>query len=155
MKTAKAGGPRGFDGGKRVKGRKRHLIVDTLGLMVEVAVTPANVHDTKGGQKALTKMSKWIAPPWEGKLFVDGGYQGAPFANWVKGKIGIDVEIKENPALQAKKFVPVEKRWVVERSFAWMEDYRRLIKDHERLLTHSTAMIRWAMIRLILVRLTT
>jgi putative transposase len=154
VKTTKAGGPRGYDGGKRVKGRKRHLVVDTLGLMVEVAVTPANVHDTKGGQKALSKMLRWM-PTRPDKLYVDGGYQGAPFAKWVKDKIGAEVEIRENPALKAKRFVPIKKRWVVERSFAWLEDYRRLIKDHERNMSHSCAMIRWAMVRLMLVRLTT
>jgi putative transposase len=61
VKTSKAGGVRGYDGGKRVKGRKRHIVVDTLGLMVDVAVTPANVHDIAGGQKAFNKARKWLA----------------------------------------------------------------------------------------------
>ena len=153
VKTAKAGGPRGYDGGKKIKGRKRHIVVDTLGLMVDVAVTTANTHDTKGAQKVLAKALKWLDR--KPKIaFADKGYQGAPFAKWVKDNVGAAMRVSDNPAMKAKQFVPVKKRWVVERTFAWMSDYRRLDKDHERKLGHSVGMIRWAMVLFSLRRLT-
>lgn len=152
VKTAKAGGPKGYDGGKRVKGRKRHLVVDTLGLMVDVSVAPANVHDTRGGQRVLKKVREWMRPAPD-LLYADGGYSGQPFARWVDDNLGARVEISANLALQAKRFIPAKQRWVVERTFAWFGDYRRLDKDHERRMCHSTAMIRWAMVRLMLNRL--
>jgi len=145
VKTSKAGGKRGYDGGKRVKGRKRHMLVDTLGLMIDITVTAANVHDTAGAKKVLRKAARWL-PKKPKAIFADKGYQGAPLAKWTKDNIGADLYTSNNPAMVAKKFIPVKKRWVVERSFAWLGDYRRLDKDHERLITHSTAMIRWAMI---------
>ncbi len=145
VKTGKAGGVRGYDGGKKVKGRKRHIITDTLGMMIDVAVTAANVHDTKGGQKVLTKATIWLKKKPK-TVFADKGYQGKPFADWVRKKIGAYVHTSNNPAMAAKRFIPVKKRWVVERSLAWLSDYRRLDKDYERKISHSTAMIRWAMI---------
>jgi putative transposase len=152
VKTGKAGGTRGFDGGKRVKGRKRHIVVDTLGLLVDVAVTPANVHDTVGGRKALTKAKRWLS----GKpktIFADRGYQGSKFWWWARLYMGAHVQVSENPAMKTKQFVPVKKRWVVERTFGWFSNYRRLDKDQERLMVHSTTMIRWAFVALMLNRL--
>ncbi len=145
VKTGKAGGLRGYDGGKRVKGRKRHLVTDTLGLMVDVSVTPANVHDTHGAKKVLRKAAKWLrkAPK---VIYADKGYQGKPLATWVKDNIGARMCTSNNPAMVAKRFIPMPKRWVVERTFAWFGDYRRLDKDQERLIDHSVAMIRWAMV---------
>lgn len=145
VKTGKAGGPRGFDGGKRVKGRKRHVVTDTLGLMVDVHITKANLHDTKGAQKVLSKAAKWLRGKPE-VIYADKGYQGAPFAKWAQDNIGASVLTSSNPAMTAKKFIPVKKRWVVERAFAWFGDFRRLDKDHERKISHSTAFVRWAMI---------
>ncbi len=153
VKTGKAGGLHGYDGGKRVKGRKRHIVVDTLGLMVDVAVTRANMHDTKGAQKVLAKAVKWLDRRPK-IIFADKGYQGTPFARWVKTNVGATVHVSGNPAYTARRFVPVKKRWVVERTFAWFGDYRRLDKDHERKIAHSVGMIRWAMIRLFLQRVT-
>ena len=153
VKTGKAGGQRGYDGGKRVKGRKRHIVVDTLGMMVDVAVTTANVHDTVGAKKVLNKACEWLHL-LPGKIFADRGYQGEPFRRWARYSLGADVVVTDNPAMAAKRFIPVKKRWVVERTFAWLGDYRRLDKDHERRMTLSTAMIRWAMVNLMLRRLT-
>lgn len=149
VKTGKAGGPRGYDGGKHTNGRKRHLITDTLGLMVDVHVTPANVHDTKGAKLVIKKMKKWI-DKLPKVIFADKGYQGSPFANWVKKIIGARVETSKNPAMIAKRFIAVAKRWVVERAFAWLGNYRRLDKDQERKISHSTAFIRLAMISFML-----
>lgn len=143
VKTGKAGGERGYDGGKKVKGRKRHLVVDTLGLMVDVAITPANVNDKTGAKNVISRIAKWLKPA-PSKLYADGGYSGTPFANWVNSTIGATVEIAENLAQKFKRFIPAKKRWVVERTFAWFGDYRRLDKDHERLRSSSLAMIRLA-----------
>lgn len=152
VKTGKAGGPRGYDGGKKVKGRKRHIITDTLGLMVDVVVTKANVHDNQGARKVLSKAVKWLRKK-PTAIFADKGYQGKPFASWAREHIGARVHTSNNPAMIAKKFVPIKKRWVVERTFAWLGDYRRLDKDQERKISHSTAMIRWAMIAFMLKRI--
>lgn len=153
VKTGKAGGNRGFDGGKRVKGRKRHMVVDTLGLMVDVAVSPANVHDTRGAVRILGRIAKFIDESPK-VIYADGGYGGQPFATWVADTFdGAPVEISANLAQVAKRFIPAKQRWVVERTFAWLGDYRRLDKDHERLIPNSVAMIRWAMTRLMLNRL--
>lgn len=152
VKTGKAGGQRGYDGGKRTKGRKRHLVVDTMGMIVDVAVTPANVHDTKGAQKVLTRMSQWMKAKIK-ILHADGGYSGNPFAKFVKDKIGAAVHISKNLAQVFKEFIPAKQRWVVERSFAWLFDYRRLVVDHERLVRSSTTMVRLASLALMLKRL--
>jgi putative transposase len=84
---------------------------------------------------------------------VGKGYSGSRFKNWALYKHGAHVTMSENLAMAAKAFIPVKKRWVVERTFAWFSNYRRLDKDHERLMVHSTAMIRWAMIHLMLNRI--
>lgn len=152
VKTSKAGGDRGYDGGKRVKGRKRHLVVDTLGMLVDVAITPANVHDTKGGKTVLSRVAKWIKPA-PVKVYADGGYDGKPFRTWVKKTLGVSMEIAKNLAQTFKKFIPAKKRWVVERTFAWFSDYRRLTVDYEHLKSSSLAMIRIAMSALMLKRL--
>jgi len=152
VKTGKAGGDRGFDGGKRVKGRKRHLVVDTMGLMVDVAISPANVHDTRGATRILGRIAKWTY--WKPEVvYADGGYGGRPFEEWIEQNLDGRVEISANLAMITKRFVPAKTRWVVERTFAWFGDYRRLDKDHERLIVNSVAMIRWAMVRLMLNRL--
>lgn len=152
VKTGKAGGVRGYDGGKRVKGRKRHMVVDTLGLMVDVHVTPANEHDTRGAKKVLKKAAAWM-PKKPKIIFADKGYRGQYLAVWSKLALGARISVSDNPTMAAKKFIPVKKRWVVERSFAWLGDYYRLSKDYERKIAHSTAMIRWAMISFMLRRL--
>lgn len=145
---------RGFDGGKRVKGRKRHMVTDTLGLMVDVSVTPANVHDTKGAQFVLNKIAKRQNKQTIKTVFADKGYSGANLAGWVAKKFsGAVVQTSANLAQKFKKFVPAKKRWVVERSFAWLGDYYRLSIDRERHPVNSMTMVRLAFIRLILRRL--
>ena len=157
VKTGKAGGERGFAGGKRVKGRKRHLVVDSQGIMVDVAVTTANEHDTSGGRKALAAAHRWMSKVFRGgqinTVSADKGYQGPGFANWVKQHLGAVADVSGSLAAVAKRFVPVKRRWVVERAFAWFGDYRRSDKDYEHWIVNSTAMIRWAMIRVMLRRL--
>jgi len=144
---------RGFDGGKRVKGRKRHLVTDTLGLMVDVSITPANVHDTKGAQFVLNKVARQQKKQTIKTVFADKGYQGPKLAEWVRKKFGAVVQTSANLTKKFKKFVPAKKRWVVERSFAWLGDYYRLSIDRERHPVNSMTMVRLAFIRLVLRRL--
>jgi putative transposase len=152
VKTGKAGGKQGFDGGKRVKGRKRHLIVDTSGLMVDVAVLPANIHDTRGAKCVMRRIANRMKFKPE-IVYADGGYGGRPFQKWIDQNLGGRVEISAYLTSTARGFVPAKQRWVVERTFAWFGDYRRLDKDHEQLISSSVAMIRMAMVRLMLNRL--
>ncbi|GAW39958.1 Transposase DDE domain protein [Brevundimonas sp. SH203] len=128
------------------------MVVDTLGLMVDVAVSPANVHDTRGARRILGRIADWIDHEPE-VVYADGAYGGEPFRQWLCETLSARVEISANLAQTAKRFVPAKQRWVVERTFAWLGDYRRLDKDHERLIVNSVAMIRWAMVRLMLNRL--
>lgn len=152
VKTSKAGEDRGYDGGKRVKGRKRHIVVDTNGILIDAAVTAANVHDKTGAKRVIERVSRWLKP-FPSLIHVDGGYGGKPFAQWVKSTVGAALEISVNLAQKVKRFVPAKARWVVERTFAWFSNYRRLDKDHEQLKRSSLAMIRLAMTSLALKRL--
>jgi putative transposase len=118
-----------------------------------VSVTPANVHDTKGARYALNKIAKRQRKQTIKKVFADKGYQGPALAEWVLDKFGAVVETTKNLAKIAKEFVPAKKRWVVERSFAWVGDYYRLSVDRERLCVNSMTMVRLAFIRIMLRRL--
>lgn len=160
VKTGKMGTQeRGFDGGKRVKGRKRHIAVDTLGMIIGVSVTSANTHDKVGGVKVLDRVARFVkktkgkSPGGIKKVYADGGYGGAPFQKSVRRILGASIRISKNLGKKVKGFVPIKKRWIVERTFAWLGDYRRLDKDQERLTRNSVAMIRWASVSLMLKRL--
>lgn len=153
VKTGKMGGVRGYDGGKHIKGRKRHIVVDTLGLPMAVTITAANVHDLQGGKKVLTRVSKFLGGRPLKRIYADGAYIAKSFGVWVKGKFNAVVQTAKNLAQKFQAFVPVSQRWVVERSFSWFYDCRRLLVDHERLLVSSRAMIRMSAIRLCLNRL--
>jgi putative transposase len=146
---------RGYDGGKRVKGRKRHIVVDTLGLMVGVKVTTANVHDTKGAQEVLEKVIK-NQKKKEIRIktiFADKGYSGINFSGWVKKNVGAIVEVGKNLTTKFTNFIPAKKRWVVERGFAWLGDYRRLVIDQERLIEVSTSFVYIAIINILIGRI--
>lgn len=154
VKTGKmANEDRGFDGGKRVKGRKRHIAVDSLGLIIGLSVTSANTHDKVGGKRVIQRVKKWLKHKSPRKVYADGGYSGAPFKMFVKQTMNATISIKKGIGKRAKGFVPIAKRWVVERTFAWLGDYRRLDKDQERLTRNSVAMIRLASISMMLKRL--
>ncbi|MHB1217495.1 MAG: IS5 family transposase [Alphaproteobacteria bacterium] len=154
VKTGKTGEQeRGYDGGKRVKGRKRHIAVDSLGLIIGVSVTSANTHDQRGGRSVVRRIKRYLGERSPRKVYADGGYGGEPFRKWVKQKMGASVRVVKGVGQRVKGFVPIAKRWMVERTFAWLGDYRRLDKDQERLTRNSVAMIRMAMINLMLHRL--
>lgn len=129
----------GIDAGKKIKGRKRHLITDTLGLVLTVLVTAASVHDSAGGKQALTELA--AAHPSVTKVWADGGYQTSVIQHGAG--LGIDVEVVQRP--KEKGFHPLPKRWVVERTFGWLMQHRRLARDYEALPQRSRTMIHWAM----------
>ena len=153
VKTGKMGGVRGYDGGKRVKGRKRHFAVDSLGMPLAVSVTAANVHDLRGAKRVLPQVRKFLLRRSFRKIYADGAYIAQSFKNWAKEKYDATVHIAKNLAQKFKQFIPVSQRWVVERTFAWLQDFRRLTVDYERTLNNSRYMLRMAAISLMLNRL--
>jgi transposase len=140
---------RGFDAGKKVNGRKRHIVVDTMGLLLLVVITSAGVQDRDGARTLLEKVK--IAMPSVALLWADGGYAGK-LVEWAERVAHITVEIVRKP-LGIKTFQVLPRRWVVERTFAWIVKCRRLDHDYERLPETSEAMIKWAMIGLMVRRL--
>ncbi|WP_369229348.1 IS5 family transposase [Streptomyces sp. R21] len=129
----------GIDAGKKIKGRKRHVATDTLGLVLAVIVTAASVHDSTGGKRLLDELA--ASHPNVTKVWADGGYQNSVFQHGAAR--GIDVEVVKRPT--AKGFQPQAKRWVIERTFGWLMQHRRLVRDYEALPQRSRAMVHWAM----------
>ena len=146
VKTTESGGPRGYDAGKKVKGRKRHILTDTLGLMIEAVVHTADIQDRDGGPLVLKSIRGRF--PWLSHIFADGGYAGDQFAGKVAktGKWSIEI-IKRSDA--AKGFVLLPRRWVVERTFAWLGRNRRLAKDFETSIESATAWLFLASVQLL------
>lgn len=146
VKTTRVGGLRGFDGNKRINGRKRHVIVDSLGNIVSNIVHPANIHDSVGAQltiKNLFENSFGVK-----YMYADCGYRGKLIEN-VKTDYNLDLTI--SPKIKDQTINKVSpKRWLIERTFSWFENFRRLSKDFEYLLESSQAMIYIASIKLLL-----
>jgi transposase len=140
---------RGYDAGKKTNGRKRHIVVDTIGLLVIVLVTAANVQDRDGARPALEAVRK--AFPTITLIWADGGYAGK-LVQWAKATARIVVEIVRKPEGQ-RTFEVLPKRWVVERTLSWITKCRRLDHDYERLPKTSVAMVKWAMVGLMTRRL--
>ena len=142
-------GPKGYDAGKTIKGRKRHILVDTLGLIRSLSVQPADRPDRDGAKWVLQKVA--VTATRLTLIWADDGYAGKLIA-WVKDICGWRLEIvKRSDDVKGFKVVP--KRWIVERTFAWLYGYRRLSKDYEYLVSSSENMIYIAMIQLMLRRL--
>jgi putative transposase len=148
-KTTETPGERGYDAGKKVKGRKRHIIVDTLGLVLMVVVHAANIQDRDGAKLVLEKLIGKFARLQ--LIWADGGYAGK-LVDWVKQTCGWVLEIVKRNA-EAKGFQLLPHRWVVERTFGWLGRYRRLSKDYEGLPETSEAMIYATMTHIMLRRL--
>jgi putative transposase len=142
-------GVRGFDGGKLITGRKRHILVDTCGLLLAVLVTSAAVQDRDGARQLLQNLAGFCKKLR--LIWVDGGYRG-PLVAWVANKFAFRLRPVLRPKGE-KGFVLLARRWVVERTFAWLGYHRRLSKDFERLPESSEAFIYIAMTRLMLRRL--
>ena len=150
VKTTELGGERGYDKGKNVKGRKRHLLVDTLGLLMAVLVTAASVSDPAGARLLFARRGG--ACKKLRLLWVDGGYWGQ-LVEWVSYHMRFVLHVTLRPE-GATGFVLLPRRWVVERTLAWLNQSRRLSKDYERLPKSREAMIDLSMTRLMLRRLT-
>jgi putative transposase len=148
--TEVGGGERGFDNGKKVKGRKRPVLVDTLGLLLMVVVTAASLSDQAGARKIFQQMRGTCKKLR--KVWVDGTYRGVEWTAWVKEPYRIVLESVARAEGQ-KGFAVLPHRWVVERTFAWLNQCRRLSKDYEELPTTSATFVYVAMTRLMLKRL--
>lgn len=152
VKTSEGGLECGFDAGKQVHGRKRHTLVDTLGLILKVIVTAGQVQDRDGAKGLLNEISAEKEVVKRLKLiWSDGNYRGE-LITWIEDCFGWKLEVVEKPKDQ-RGFQILPKRWIVERTFAWLVRQRRLARDYERLPDTSEAFIYAAMIRLMLRRL--
>ena len=149
VKTTEQRGVRGYDAGKKVKGRKRHILVDTMGLLLMVVVHAASIQDRDGAKLVLEQAQQRF--PRLAQIWADGGYAGK-LVQWVKDTYQKTLEIVKRSE-KATGFQVLPRRWVVERTFGWLGRYRRLAKDYECLPHSSEAMVQVAMIRLMLVRL--
>jgi putative transposase len=144
VKTTEVGGERGYDGGKKVSGRKRHLVVDSLGLLLAVLVTTADVADAVAAQQILAPLTYERFPRLK-VVRADSAYSRYGLPAWV-AKLGhFALGLVKRPAGVAG-FVLLPGRWVVERTFAWLGRYRRHSRDYERLAESSEAMIQISMI---------
>jgi putative transposase len=165
VRTTEQGGPHGYDGGKKINGRKRHLLVDTMGLLLHVVVHPANLQDPEGARLVLVGLQRRF--PRLRHLWTDQGYTGK-LLEWIEQELGWSVEVVERsprrgfivtPDHQFQRvvlppqFESLPRRRVVERSLAWIGRNRRMSKDYEALPTSSEALVYLTMIRLMLKRL--
>jgi putative transposase len=148
--TEESAHPSGYDAHKNVKGRKRHLLVDTLGLPLSVYVTSADVQDRAGAQGLLGGLKPLL--PRLKKIWADGAYTGEKLAGWCKQQCGWELEVVER-STDTEGFAVLPHRWIVERTLGWLMRNRRLSKDYERMVQTSETFIEVAMIRLILRRL--
>jgi putative transposase len=152
VKVGDQAGERGYDAGKKISGRKRHVAVDCLGLILAISITSAAVQDRQAARSLLNLLVSWY-----GRLqiiWADGGYLGS-LVGWVKqlhpfGKLRLEIVRRCD---RRKGFRVLPKRWIVERTFAWLSKSRRICRDYEVRLDHSEAMVRLCMIRLMLKRL--
>jgi putative transposase len=140
----------GYDAHKHIKGRKRHILVDTLGLPLSIYVTPADVHDTRGARCLLAGLAPLV--PRLKKIWADGADRGQELADWCKAEGDWDLQVVEH-APSTRGFSIQPRRWVVERTFGWLCRNRRLSKDYERKVQTSETLIQVALIRLLIARL--
>lgn len=140
---------RGFDNGKKINGRKRHIAVDVEGFLLAAVVSAANLGDRMGAKLlviALLNICDQLKVIW-----ADSGYDGKPLATWIRSVADITLTVIKRTEQHTFKIVP--RRWVVERTFGWLLRYRRLVRDYERRPEHHEAMIYWATITIMTKRL--
>jgi transposase len=140
---------RGWDAAKKVNGRKRHLAVDTLGMVLAVVVTPASTQDRDGARALLWRLRarcRRLQLVW-----ADAGYTASTLLVWAAGTLHLAIAIVRKRDRHVFEVLP--RRWVVERTFAWISKHRRCVRDYERLPEHHEAIIKWAMIALMTRRL--
>src|SRR3954468_23782917 len=142
--------PSGYDAGKKIKGKKRHVLVDTEGLLLHAIVHAADIQDRDGG--VLLMGTLFGLYPFLLKLYADSGYQGPKFQLGLR-RVCHEVNVEIVKRSDAGKFVVLPKRWIVERTIGWLNRCRRLAKDWECLNRNGLAFLRWASIRLMLRRL--
>jgi putative transposase len=150
VKTTEAGGERGYDGGKKVKGRKRHILTDTLGNLLNVVVHAAHIQDRDGAKLVLMDLPEMFKLRLQ-KIWADGGYRGQ-LIDWVQTQLSIDLTIVSKDPTSAG-FQVLPRRWVVERSFAWYSRFRRLAKDFEHCPHSSEGLVYVASIYTLLHRI--
>jgi len=150
VKTTEAGGPRGYDAGKKIKGRKRHIVTDTLGHLVGLLIHPADIQDRDGAVGVLENLR--TRQPWLRQIFADGGYAGEKLRTALAGLGRWTIEIIKRSDT-AKGFEVLPRRWVVERTFAWLGRCRRLAKDFEQTIASASAWVLIAHIRILTRRL--
>jgi putative transposase len=152
IKTTEVGGERGYDGAKKVTGRKRHIFVDTLGLLLAVAVTTAALDDAAAAPRVFAQVQAESFPRLE-KVWADKKYHNHDLRRWLtRERPQWDLEVVSRPS-DAKGFVLIPKRWVAERTFGWNGRYRRHSKDYERRTDSSESMVKISAIHLMLRRL--
>ena len=162
-RTTEKGGARGYDGAKKINGRKRHLLVDTSGLVMKARVHPADLADREGAKMVLDRIGESF--PALRHLWADAGYRGADLRRWITDGLGLSLEIVQRkprwvwvrndvePEPIPAGFEVIRRRWVVERTFAWISRNRRMSRDYEFLPETGEALIYVTMIRLMLKRL--
>ena len=161
-RTTEKGGARGYDGAKKVNGRKRHLLVDTSGLVMKARVHPADLADREGARIVLDRVDETF--PSLRHLWADAGYRGSALRRWITERLGLSLEIVQRrsrwvrvrndvePEAIPAGFEVIRRRWVVERTFAWISRNRRMSRDFEFLAQTTEALIYVTMIRLMLRR---
>ena len=152
VRSADQAGERGYDAAKKIKGRKRHVLVDTLGLLLWVCVTPAQVTERHGGRLLLGSVFGWLNRLRT--IWADGGYSGEDFAQWIsrqRQERPVHLQVV-NRCPDQKGFAVLPKRWIVERTFAWLMKNRRLVRDYEVKTEHAECWLYVAMLALMLRR---
>ena len=146
VKSAHPNSKKGIDGNKKIKGIKRHVATDKNGYILAAEVTTANIHDSKAAYALLVALS--IEYPWIKKALADSAYRGE-LGPLVKDYLGMDFEVV-NSHFKGQGFKPIKKRWVVERTFAWLENFRRLTRNYEESLNSARQMLLIAALMLML-----
>lgn len=144
-------GDKGIDGNKKIKGRKQHIMVDTLGLPMTVVVHRANIYDGKGALDVIEASRKRF--PLLKKILADGGYKGKELVDAAREKLGCEFTVVTRQDESPKKFNVIPKRWIVERSFSWLENFRRIAMDYEFYADTGVAMVELAFCRIMLCRI--